>query len=109
MIDGAARSEGVWRMIQRHSASVSFDRAGVALAAQTVRLAYDNTQLTSRGEVGQATERKLVILGVRDHPTIADTDIRAGDRFAIGKALYEVFDVIVLPGSVQAFASRLAK
>jgi hypothetical protein len=107
MIDAAERAVRSWARIQRKPATIVFDRDGTPQTAQVVRVTFDNARLTRGGEVGINTERRVVIFGVKDHPTITATTVRVGDRFAILKTIYEVDDVIELPGSVQAFAKRV--
>ena len=95
-----------WERIQDRPTSVTLDRGGVAQAAQTVRLEYSSPH-TVQGEVGKAGEYDLVVFGVKDHPTVTDTNIKRGDRFAVGKLVYEVLTVANVPGEVQAWAKRL--
>lgn len=107
MINAEERAVRAWRRILRKPDEVALRRGTATLTAQVVRVTYDNVRNTGANEAGgQATERRVVIFGVRGHPTVADTDIRVGDRFARGATVYQVQDVILLPGSVQAFAAR---
>ena len=46
--------------------------------------------------------QRAVVFGVREHPTVADTDIQRGDRFVMGATEFEVIGVIEAPGEVQA-------
>jgi hypothetical protein len=73
-----------------NAVSIQIKRAGVVLAAQTVRIARMAAQGTQvdAGSIQQATGR-AVVLGA---PTL---DIRTGDRFVDSGNLYEV--VLVRP------------
>ena len=46
--------------------------------------------------------QRAVVFGVRDHATVADTDIQRADRFVLGDTEYEVIGVIAVVGEVQA-------
>lgn len=76
------------------SATVTLTRSGATLAAQQVVLAPSSGGQTeqSYGPIGQ--ERKgtldLILIGPRNHPTLADFNVQRGDRFRIGTARYEV-------------------
>lgn len=61
--------------------------------------------------MGQASVITLIIFGVKDHPTQADTDIADDDQFRLvsGGPIYRVKDVIALPGEIQAKAVRVSK
>jgi len=97
-----------WRRIQDRATSLVLDRDGVAQAAQTVRLDYDATYFPQEDATGISARRELVVFGVVDHPTVTDTDIRVGDRFAVAFDHYEVFNVVALPGEVQALVRRIS-
>ena len=105
--NAADRAVMTWWMIQNNSISLVLYRAGVEQSAQTVRLEFDNTTVQDTGEAGMTTRRDVTIFGVKDHPTVSDTDIESGDQFAIGTDRFEVDDVLSLPGEIQARARRL--
>jgi len=104
-ISAEKRANLAWRLIQRNPTAITLYRGSAYLAAQTVRITFDATSTEVR-EAGEATLRDGVIFGVRDHPTATDTNIQTGDRFNVNGQIYEVMDVILLPGSVQAFFMR---
>jgi hypothetical protein len=106
-ISAEKRANLAWRLIQRNPTAITFYRGSAYLAAQTVRVTFDRYQVEVR-EAGEATVRRVVIFGVQGHATVTDTDIDVGDRFAIDGQLYEVQDVVRLPGSVQAFGERVS-
>ena len=92
-------------LIADKSTSITLIRDGAALAAQTVRIEQLDAD-SSVGSQGRETGTYDVgIIGYKGHPTMADTDIRRGDRFAVAGVLYEVG--MLMPGevnSVQAYA-----
>ena len=80
----------------------------MARAAQIVRIEFDTTAINERQtDATEASERRLVLFGVRGHHTQADTDLQNGDLFILNDARYEVMDVVLLLGEVQARAERL--
>lgn len=101
-IDGGRIAERRWRIIQRNATSITIYRDSSTLAAQTVRITRDDDMRRQDGERGRMVERDCVVHGIRQHPTVADTDIEVNDRFAIGETGYEVFAIAELPGGVQA-------
>jgi hypothetical protein len=57
------------------------------------------------GEAASQSDTWVVILGYRDHPTEADTDILPTDRFTHDDTLYSVHSVKPLvPYQLHAFA-----
>lgn len=88
-----SRPASVGNIIQDKPSSIVIERDGVAnLAAQTVRL----DTYTAAQEVGYFFDTGLlrtqgfVLLGYKEHPTIADTNIQSGDRFVLDSRIYEV-------------------
>lgn len=87
--------------------SITIIRAGVALAAQNVRIEdLSNRPRSYQTEGGETGIADTLIIGYKNHGTIPDTDIQRGDRFALAGVSYRV--VAVVPGltdSLQAFAT----
>lgn len=93
------------RLIADKSTSITVIRAGVAQAAQSVRIEDMGRPREFQTEGGQTMIADTLILGYFGHPTIIDTDLQTGDRFAVAGVNYDV--VGLLPGltdSLQAFA-----
>lgn len=117
--NAARRAVRNWALIQRNATTLTIDRDGDKHTV-TVRLEYDNDArwlgeagLAGRGQgsvqaSGVVATRDLIVFGVKDHPTEDDTDLKTGDRFAIGKILWEIRDVIEVTGGVRARAERLS-
>ncbi len=101
-----ARAADVWRRIQDQPSVISIRRAGEALDPQTVRIEFSDQAREDldvrRGLNVTPGVQRAVVFGVRDHPTVADTDIQRADRFVIGATEYEVIGVIAAAGEVQA-------
>jgi hypothetical protein len=100
-----ARAAAAWRRIVDKPSSVRFRTpAGTTLAAQTVRLEYDNAVGQSEAASGLAAVRKVTVFGVRNHPTLGDTNVGEGYRFVLDGDQYTVVEVIKTLGEVQAIA-----
>ena len=72
------------------------DREGVSRAAQVVRLvaASGDTKPQGRRTPASAGEEiDIILVGRRDHPTLADFVVARGDRFAELSVQYEVLYV----------------
>lgn len=105
--EAAARAAAAWERIQDHARQIILLRGDLDLPAQTVRLEAAQTAAQElSGGAGVAVTQTVVVLGVADHPTVPDLDIRRGDRFVIDGAEYRVVDVNRYPGEVQAFTER---
>lgn len=105
---GTSRVLGGWRGTEGRPGSVAQmiaddpfsivitrETSGVTstLAAQTVRIAQRGTHGTEaflRAGVGFTSRQQVVVLGYKNHPTVTDTDIRYGDRFAHNGKYYTV-------------------
>lgn len=75
--------------------TVTREAGGVTstLTVQTVRIAQRGTHGTEaflRAGVGFTSRQQVVILGYKNHPSVADTDLRYGDRFAYHGKYYTV-------------------
>jgi len=93
------RPTSIGDLIALKPASITVRRGSSTLGAQTVRLETLASQRAVVGEGGVTFMCDAHLLGYRDHPTVADTDIQAGDRFRADGVDYDV--VIVLPAHVD--------
>lgn len=100
-IDPAARAVDAWKRISDKPSSITTKRVG---EPQTVRIELDNYGTESSGDnaAGRSSIRKGIIFGVRDHPTVDDTDIQRDDRFALDGIQYKVIDIVLTLGEIQA-------
>ena len=93
------------RLITDKSTSVTVVRDGAELAAQTVRIEEMGRPRPYLTEAGETAHADVLVLGYKGHPSIDDTDLQRGDRFAVDGQGYEI--VMVTPGlehSLQAYA-----
>lgn len=98
------------RILADKAVSVVLVRAGAELAAQDVRIEdLRDRPRRYQTEAGETALAEILVLGYSGHPTITDTDIQRGDRFALDGVSYKI--VAVVPGlqySLQAFATMRA-
>ncbi len=109
-INATSRAVDAWNRINRNPTSVTLVRGAVELSAQMIRIEFDNqvdSEINGDGG-GMSSRRDAVIYGVKGHPTVTDTDIQRGDRFAINGKRYRVVQTIDVPGEVQATCEVLA-
>ena len=104
----AERAANAWRMINDNPSSVAFKKPdGTVLAAQTVRLERDNRASLAQSAAGNAPRANLIVFGVLDHPSIADTDMDEGYRFNANGDAYRIIDVIRTLGEIQGVAEAI--
>lgn len=106
-IDDGSRAVDAWSRIQGDTSSIVIVRDGTSLAAQTVRVEFSGTGEEQMNATGRSGHQRCVIFGVKNHPSVTDTNIQARDRFVINKVQYEVISVITPPGEVQAFCEAI--
>ncbi len=93
------------RLVADKTTSITIVRGGAAQDAQNVRIEDTRGRSSAQSEGNITGETDVLIIGYKSHPTISDTNIQRGDRFAVGGVSYEV--VMIVPGlidSLQAFA-----
>jgi hypothetical protein len=99
------RAALAWRRINDKPSSVVFKTpAGATLSAQTIRVESDSSASAATSEAGMAPTRKIVLFGVRNHATVADTIVDEGYRFVSGGDEYRVVAIVNTLGEVQALA-----
>jgi hypothetical protein len=102
---GQAQNRAVlaYRRILQKPSSIAFKTSsGTTLDPQIVRIESDNRANPVQGVSGVAPKRQVIIFGIRNHPSIPDTDIKEGYTFNLEKDRYTVRDVIYTLGEVQA-------
>lgn len=104
-INGADRAIRAWNRIQRDPSSVSFIRGGVKGPAQTVRIEISNGGRGANSPLGNVGNQAIVIFGVKDHPSEADTDMKRLDRIMVEGKEYTIDVIVTPPGEVQGFGS----
>lgn len=107
-IEAAERAADAWSHILEKPTSIVLVRGkNTTLAAQTVRIEFTSTTRGTEVEGqggGQSSNQSVVIFGVRDHPTIPDTNIERDDRFRADGIFFRVTDVVKTIGQIQANA-----
>lgn len=111
VLSAEARAAQAWLRISDRPSSIVIERGSGSgrqvLSAQTVRVEYDNSARRSDQQMTTSMISTAVVFGVRDHATVADTDIRRSDRFTVGSSKYEVIAILTPPGEVQAVCQAL--
>lgn len=104
VMSAETRAALAWRRISDRPTSIIITRAKTQIAAQTVRIEWDNTATDHLNPaVNTITAvQKATVFGVRDHATEPDTDIQRSDRFRIEGVDYQVVSIMTPPGEVQA-------
>jgi hypothetical protein len=106
-ITASDRAVTAWKRIQDNPASIVLVRGTppAPLSAQTVRIEFTRgSGQEGAGEAGVSDIRLATVFGVRDHPTVTNTDIRRGDRFKYNDTQFQVSSVARYAGEVQAIA-----
>lgn len=91
-----ARPEGVNRMILDKPATITVLRDGVAQSPQVVGIHVFGSSMNERQGMGSnalTNTQRVLVLGYRGHPTIANTDIQTQDEFAYDGHFYRVVAV----------------
>lgn len=94
----ATRAASTWVWISQNPSEITVSRGNTTLDAQTVRIESQIDVSEPASESGKAAKRMITLFGVVGHPSIADTDLRRGDRFSYsatptGRLNYEVIHV----------------
>lgn len=93
------------QLIADKSVSITVIRGSSPLSAQTVRLETLSSQKQMQGPGGITYLIDAFVLGYKNHPTIANTDLKPGDRFAVGGVNFEV--IMVQPGQTDTLQAYL--
>lgn len=102
---GEAQPEAIAYVIDRKSVSITINRNGSDLAAQTVRLETMSGQRQVAGPSGLVYLIDGMVLGYKGHATIANTDIKVGDRFSNNGQAFEV--IAIAPGHTDNVTAYL--
>lgn len=99
------RAAHAWRRINdkfETVTSVAFkNAAGTTLAAQSVRIEWDNRASLVSGAAGTAGRMNLNVFGVNNHPTRGTVDMKEGYRFVLNNDEYRCTEVIEQLGERQ--------
>lgn len=99
----ATRAALAYKRILDKKTDVAFRTpAGTILSAQSVRIESDSSASQSMSAAGKSAARRVIVFGVRNHPTITATDIKPGYRFVLNSEELRCVDVILTLGELQA-------
>ena len=106
----ADRAAAEYRKIQDKPSTVAVWRGGSFHHSETVRVEWGNStntlpQSTSPNTVTAITE--VVVFGINGHETLTNTDIVEGDEIALSGETYQVKDVLITLGELQARCVRI--
>lgn len=100
------RAQAISDLIGLKETIIFVRRGSTTLAAQSVRLETLASQRQVTGPGGVTHSIDGVLLGRKNHPTLADCDIQAGDRFTDEDGLaYEV--IAVMPDHRECWQAYL--
>lgn len=93
-------------LLDRQSVSLVLVRSGIAQTAQNVVAVppgESSRGSESRGATGESAEYDVLLIGVRDHATLTDFDVKRADRFLYNSTWHEVIDIDnTLAGKTEA-------
>lgn len=104
------RANDAWRRIQDKPSTVAVWRGGSFHHSETVRVEWGNNtnvmpSTTSPNTVTSITE--VIVFGINGHATLTNTDIVEGDEIALSGEVYQVKDVLITIGELQARCTRI--
>lgn len=102
---GESRPDLLGALIPLKSTSIIAIRNGTALAAQTVRLETLSGDKQMTGPSGRTYSVDAMLLGYKNYPGVTDTNLQAGDTFAVDGVSFEV--VAILPGHTDCLQAML--
>lgn len=102
------RAADAWRRIQEKPSTITLrTAAGVNRAVQTVRIEVDNRASVAESAAGAAPKMHVILYGIRNHATLADTVMAEGDRFNYAGDQYRIVDIILQAGEIQGVAEAV--
>ncbi len=116
LVEQSIRAASAWQRINsnpamKHSIEVSRDGFSTFESPQTVRIEFLNSpkemSITSGNGNARTIQIDCVVFGIRNHATLADTDILKDDEFGIDGIRYRVLDVLLFAGEKQASCYRM--
>ncbi len=93
------------RYISKKPTEIVIYRNGEAISAQTVRIETTRIEpYETVGEAGRGNKANIILIGYKDHSSIADFDVLPGDLFTVGIFRYHVRQVYdQSPGKIEAW------
>lgn len=77
------------------------------LDPQAVRITYDVRAMIEQGTAGLAPVLMALVDGVKDHPTLSDTDMAEGYVFVYHGDRFRITDTILIPGGIRGIAKAM--
>lgn len=102
-----SRANDAWRRICEKPSSLVVKRGSATLAAQTVRVELTSVPSEVSGAGGSSSALRATVFGVRGHVSVANTDIKRDDIFALNGTRFRVVHVIEQTGEVQAYCEAM--
>jgi hypothetical protein len=94
------RGVDIARLIAAQPSSITVNRNGTLLSAQTVRVdPISGDSRIAGSQSGGTSRQRALVLGYRSHTSITDTDLRMGDRFVLDDLAYQVIEL--MPGLAE--------
>lgn len=90
------RASTTGNVIADKPVSITITRGATTLSAQTVRidvLGWSIIERTLVDGLGVNSNQRVLVVGYKNHPTIADTNIQLGDTFPYEGKLFRVLKV----------------
>ncbi len=110
-INASYRAVTAWSRIQEKPSTLTVVRVDPVTSVRTtrevvVRVEYDNEsdEYATFGNSGVNQMGEAILFGIKDHPTLPDTDLRRGDTFYHDGHDFRVVNVIITHGELQFLA-----
>lgn len=93
-----------WKMIRDKPTTIVVVRERAELNEQIVRIERYSIAREDTYENMTGTVQRAIVFGVKNHPdiTVLDTDLQRSDRFRVENSIFEVVEIIVTSGAIQA-------
>lgn len=107
-VSAAVRAGAAWKRIQDKPTTLTLLNRE---ATVTVRVEYDSASADRLAETANTAVQRVWLFGIRDHETLADTDLVRGDEFELldgGYKRFRIVDVILQTGEMQFIAEAIS-
>jgi len=102
------RAVDAWNRIGDKPVSITVIRGDTTLPIQTVRIEYSESERVVTGEAsGMSAVRNVIVFGVKNHPSVANTNLQYGDMFSYDGQIFKIVFVMSTIGEIQANAEAV--
>lgn len=102
------RAVDAWNRIQDKPVTITVIRGDTTLPIQTVRIEYSESERVITGEAnGMSAVRDVIVFGVKNHPSVANTNLQYGDMFSYDGQIFKIVFVMSTIGEIQANAEAV--